>query len=133
MNVDISRLSSESFGGNGGHPFSMEGVTSVGLRAGQWIDAIIINGIQHGGDGGSPSDVIEIDYDNYDYISRIIIQTGERDGSNVITYLKIITNQGESIEGGISDGESHPIPGKIIALGGRSGRYLDKLEVFGDI
>lgn len=59
-------FSHEKFGGNGGR-FSgwipMISGTKIRIWSGQVIDAIEINGIKYGGNGGSPSPIYSVDPD----------------------------------------------------------------------
>jgi hypothetical protein len=49
----------EEFGGSGGAPFQLEYPQTIGLRT----DAVILNGVLHGGLGGTPTAQISVSED----------------------------------------------------------------------
>lgn len=128
----FDKLYQDHLGGQGGGAFGPVQVYSVGIRSGLNIDAIIINGVPHGGDGGGASPILNLGPG--EYISEIYAHAYHaRDGgAEVLRYLKITTNKGNSIEGGTTgdnDGTGTD-SGRIIMLGGRSGKFLDALDVY---
>ncbi len=85
-------------------------VQSVAIRHGNHIDAIIINGTQHGGGGGSLTDTLTLS--DGEYISYLEARGNwfnldpgffSDDNKFMVRYIKIQTNQGRSIEGGTQD------------------------------
>lgn len=113
----------DSFGRDGGDQFSAEYIKSIALRTGSEVDAIIINGNQHGANGGDKSATLVFDPD--EFISTIQIRSDSR-----IDYLKFITNTGREIGGGGNGGDYHELNNvRVIAIGGRSGSSLDQIQI----
>ena len=52
------------FGGQIGEPFPMEFVNTIGFRNGDIIDALVLNGTKHGGDGGRNPTEIDVNRDS---------------------------------------------------------------------
>ncbi len=123
--LNIQDLITEEFGGGGGSPFLQTGIRTIALRHGKRVDAIIINGQQYGGDGGELTNTLTLAPD--EYIARMEI----RHGAN-IDRLVIVTNKNRIIQGGGDGGTLNTVEGIIVALGGRSGKLLDQLQVLGD-
>ena len=125
IKINIQNLTTMSFGKKGGDSFKMVGLKSLQLRSGTYVDAIIINGQQHGGNGGTLSKIINFSED--ECIVRIEIRSGK-----YIDNLEITTNKGQCIKGGGNGGNLSEVSGKMIALAGRSGTYLDHIDILGD-
>jgi hypothetical protein len=60
-----SEITTFTFGGAGGNPFALEYPRSLGVRAGELIDALVLNGVQHGGSGGANPTQAELKADDY--------------------------------------------------------------------
>jgi len=125
MEINIQNLVTQSYGGSGGATFTQRGIETVAIRHGSYVDAIIINGEQFGGNGGELSDTITLA--SNEYISRMEIRQGK-----YIDYLEITTNLGQQITGGGNGGNLVTLTGGIVAVGGRSGSYIDQLEILGN-
>ena len=112
-----------SYGGDGGSQFAPDYIQSLAIRTGSEVDAIIINGSKHGGDGGSISTTLIFDTD--EYISSVKIRSGARVDNLIFT-----TNKGRSIGGGGNGGSYHELTNiRVIAIGGRSGSRLDQIQI----
>lgn len=112
-----------SFGGDGGSEFAADYIKSLAIRTGKEVDAIIINGSKHGGDGGSMSTTLIFDAD--EYISAITLRSGSR-----VDNLQFTTNKGRTIGGGGGGGSEHVLNNiRVIAIGGRSGSRLDQIQI----
>jgi len=118
--------STETLGGGGGNKFAPSKIDSIAIRHGNKVDAIIINGQKHGGDGGKKTQTLTLGEN--EYINKLVVRHGE-----VIDYLGVYTNTGRSIGGGGSGGRQTILEGIILRIGGRSGNKLDCLEVTGKI
>jgi len=125
MEINIQNLVTKSFGGSGGDTFTQRGIETLAIRHGSYVDAIIIDGQQFGGNGGELSNTIT--FASNEYISRMEIRQG-----SYIDYIEITTNLGQQITGGGNGGNPVTLTGEIIALGGRSGSYIDQLEILGN-
>lgn len=113
----------QSYGGNGGSEFAADYIQSLGLRTGEEVDAITINGTKHGGKGGGDRGTLVFDTD--EYISDITIRSGER-----VDNLQFTTNKGRTLGGGGGGGNKHTLNGiRVIAIGGRSGDRLNKITI----
>ncbi len=123
--MNIQNLTTQSYGGNGGDAFPMTGIKSIQIYSGSYVDAIVINGVKYGGNGGSPSATLNLASD------EVIVALDIRSGS-YIDYLEFRTSKGNKISGGGDGGTLNSLQGSIVALGGRSGKYLDHLDVLGD-
>lgn len=118
--------STETLGGGGGNKFAPLNITSIAIRHGNKVDAIIINGKRFGGGGGVQTQTLTLGED--EYISKMIVRHGQ-----VIDYLVIYTNSGRFIGGGGDGGRETIIEGKMLKIGGRSGNKLDCLDIIGKI
>lgn len=110
--------------GGGGGRFAVSGIKTLQLSSGDYIDAIIVNGVRHGGPGGGLSKILTFASD--EYIVSIRYQTG--DWTNKLAFT---TNKGQTLDGGSTNSVSGEISGQIYAIGGWSGKYVDSLEVVG--
>lgn len=112
-----------SFGGEGGGPFDSEYVSSIGLRTGDIVDALILNGRLHGTNGGTDRGALQMSLD--EYIAKIDIRSGAG-----IDRLTFYTNKGRMIGGGGNGGSPSALDHiRLLAIGGRSGGNLDKLQL----
>ena len=122
--VSCGETHTVGWGGNGGSPFGPVEPGTVQFRSGGWVDALIINGTPHGGGGGNPGVALRLA--SGEYITHVLVRSGD-----FVDYVEFITNQGNRISGGSSEsGSPHRLENvKVLRLGGRSGDYLDRLEV----
>lgn len=112
-----------TYGGDGGSTFDTDYIKSLALRTGKVVDAIIINGNKHGGDGGSISTTLIFDSD--EYISSITIRSG-----SLVDNLQFTTNKGRTIGGGGTGGSVNVLNNiRVIAIGGKSGKKLDQIQI----
>jgi hypothetical protein len=111
------------FGGMGGEAFLAVAPETLQLRTGELVDALIINGEQHGGDGGEPTGSLELA--DGEYISALQIRHGAE-----VDMLRMTTNHGRTIGGGGAGGtETNLFNIRVLMLGGRSGERLDRVQV----
>ena len=120
-------VSRTSFGRADGLPFVQVAPSHVSLRTGAWVDALILNGQQHGGNGGQRGDDLRLL--NGEYINRAVIGAGY-----FVDRLEFHTNFGRSISGGRSMTASTRRPIilnniRVLSIGGSSGRYLNGIDV----
>jgi hypothetical protein len=112
------------YGGSGGNPFNMEAVHSVGVHHGSEIDALVLNEVQHGGNGGLLDPEIFLAED--EYISGFILQH-----RNVLTALRFFTSQDRDI--GVSHEKHDTLEEvgniRVLGLGGSSGSRLDRIAI----
>lgn len=117
------RVESAEYGGTGGAPFKRVDVKEIKLRHGSVVDALLLNGIQHGGSGGKPSTGLKLREN--EYISEVEIRYG-----NVVDRLAFKTNLGGSISGGGHGGRAVLLKNiRVLKIGGRSGNLLDAIEI----
>jgi len=111
-------------GGNGGGDFASESPDKIGLRHGQEVDALILNGNQHGGGGGLPTPQLELDPG--DYWTHVLIRSGK-----YIDNIELRSKFGKVVQGG-GDGGAVCLnlnDVKVVSIGGRSGNKLDNIRV----
>ena len=118
-NVNVKVL---TVGGTGGDAFVPATVKSLALSTGSKVDQITIDGVSHGGSGGSASPVLNLS--EGEYINRIEIRSGSK-----IDFLEFTTNKGHSIEGGGSGGDATALSNiRLLTISGRSGDMVDQLS-----
>ena len=120
-------VSRAGVGGNEGTLFPPAEPLHLSMRAGHWIDALILNGRQHGGNGGRNGEVLQLQPG--EYINRAAIGAGA-----YVDRLEFHTNFGRSISGGLGNSASrrdqlHLDNIRLLFIGGRSGQYLNRIEV----
>jgi hypothetical protein len=117
-------LLTPSFGSNsGGAPFTFEYPQSIGLSTAAEVDALFLNGTQHGGDGGGTrTDATLADGDYWNYFS--VRHAGRVD------YLEFRSRNGQVVAGGGRGGEPAALSGiRILGIAGRAGARLDQIVV----
>lgn len=135
-------LKSKTVGGNGGSYFEdfvkitpNLKVSKISLKCGQRIDMVSLtfnNGkfFNHGGRGGGLKE-LELDVD--DYIARIEIALGIKNGQKRLFWIKFTTRKGRTIEGGVKTSDYHvinvPPSYKVTGLHGRNGSNVDRLGI----
>lgn len=131
----LTPLNTHPLGGNGGGAFAAVSTSSIQrlqLKGGSIVDAIVINGTRHGGEGGNGTSEINLSLSSISQVDYIVRQYK---GFTVMGYLKISLSNGQSITAGASpqSGETlielkkgHDFR-EITAIGGQSGTYLDQL------
>ncbi len=88
------------------------------------MDAIVLNGSQNGGGGGRPTGVLQLGPG--EYINRV---AARHDGGRLYR-VELHTNPGKSIAGGGNRGTETALDNiRVVMMGGRAGRYMDRLEV----
>jgi len=112
------------YGGNGGSEFASDYIMSLAIRTGARVDAIIINDKRYGGTGGSESQTLI--FNSEEFISEISIHSGSR-----VDNLQFTTNMGRKIGGGGTGGSEKTILTgiRVIAIGGRAGKNLDQIKI----
>jgi len=94
------------FGEGGGNEFAMENPVSIGMRTGEYVDALLLNGVQHGGNGGGNPNQFALSGD--DYWSEFEVHAGR-----YVDFVRFKSNSGIEVSGG----------------GGRSGDDLDHIKI----
>ncbi len=112
------------FGDEGGTPFDMEYPASIGIRHGDYVDALLINGTQHGGMGGVNPTQVALSGD--DYWSEFEVHAGQ-----YVDFLRFKSTSGIEVAGGGGGGPNRvAFKGvRILRIGGRSGDKLDHIEI----
>lgn len=123
-------------GGTGGNVFSdtpINQISSLQFKAGAIIDAVMINGSTHGGNGGSSSGTLDLRSSEIQNISYVVRQYK---GLTVLGYIKIQLENNQSVSAGenVKTGENLIELKKgqhfasVISLGGQTGDYVDQLS-----
>ncbi|PHR30424.1 MAG: hypothetical protein COA38_10255 [Fluviicola sp.] len=110
-----------SEGGSGGNGFEMQSIKSIGLRSGKYVDQITINGVSHGENGGADRGTLTLE--DGEYVTSIVVRSG-----SLIDYVEFNTNFNNQIKGGGEGGNKHTVSGNLVAIDGRSGKYVDQLN-----
>lgn len=119
----MSSIRTMTFGGNGGDVFSMAVFKELGLRTARLVDQIQLNNIPHGRNGGDDRGSITLSSE--EYFSKVELRHGQ-----YIDHVTFHTNKGRSIGGGGTGGVASVIENaRIMAVGGRSGKYVDNLRI----
>lgn len=121
---------SHRIGGGGGGYFAPVSVRELRFRTGSSIDALLLNGVQHGGNGGGVSDSIRLT------LNKQIQDIGYAMNDGVLGSLTFYFTDGTISSFGVSRQETRlstelncdPEDLRIIALGGWSGNMLDALD-----
>ncbi len=120
---DNSFITGKYYGGNGGSPFDNATVKSIAIAGDRYVDQIVINNVSHGGEGGRLSSQIVLADD--EYISSFTIGCG-----SYIDYVQFVTNKGRSISTGGGGGQTYRVNNvRVLSIGGRSDRFVDRLEI----
>lgn len=116
-----------SLGGGGGRTFSrvdLQEGSSIALRTGRLVDAIILNGVRRGGTGGSATNTLTLRPG--EYINSFEIRSG-----SVVDFIRFTTNQGRSVGGGGGGGRRvYRDQIKVTGIAGKSGSKLDRIQIF---
>lgn len=119
----MSYIRTVSFGGEGGDVFSMAVFKELGLRTDRLVDQISLNNVPHGRNGGKDRGSLTLSSE--EYFSKVEIRHDK-----MIDSVTFHTNKGRSIGGGGTGGVSSTIDNaRIMAVGGKSGKYVDNLRI----
>ena len=111
------------YGGDGGTQFDSVVPRKVALRSGKFIDAIVVNNMRYGGTGGTLSSTLNLEPG--EFITSIVIRSGK-----FVDRLVFTTNKGKALIGGKLGGEVSVLDNvRVLRIGGRSGKYLDRIDV----
>ncbi|MGF1553694.1 MAG: jacalin-like lectin [Paracoccaceae bacterium] len=112
------------FGGRGGKEFGIAGFEEIGLRSGNRIDALLLDGERHGGNGGWAQSGLSLSSD--EYIDQLSIRSDSR-----IDRLELRTNHGRTMVHGGGGGKDRGTFAniRVLGFGGRSGSELDQLAI----
>ena len=123
VKAQCSTVKTQTFGGAGGRTFAPVEPSTIQLRTGNIVDAIIVNDIGRGGAGGGIGGVLKLKPD--EYINRVAVRAGK-----YVDRIEFYTNQGQELSGGGFGGCPSVLENvRVLKLGGKSGKYLDRLVV----
>jgi|SRR5579859_121184 len=142
----MALVKSPQYGGNGGAPFDdvqlalpgeISKMVQLIIRHGRYIDAVqakyrlkdgeLWTAPQHGGDGGTQT---ILNFASDEEVAGFILKSGKYiDNITVVTIQAGVYKQYGPFGG--DGGAEHAVFGKIVALYGRSGGYLDALGFWG--
>lgn len=131
---------SDQFGGNGGTNFNdvnlipeRPKVSSIGIRAGNRVDQVNIaltdgTTFIHGGTGGTANTLV---LQEDEFINKVTLCSGTKDGTVRIFYIQFTTNLGNTISGGTQNSATvtytAPNGFQVAGFHGKAGTELDKL------
>ena len=111
------------FGGFGGGQFDSIEPRTLQLRSGDYVDAIVLNGVRHGGQGGQLSGSLQLEPG--EFITSVVVRSGV-----YVDRLVFTTNHGRALIGGGGGGARSTLDNiRVLKIGGRSGVYLDRIEL----
>jgi hypothetical protein len=117
-------MTTMTFGGPGGKPFGAQSPRAIGIRGGQYVDALVLNGSRHGGLGGAHPEVKELNDD--DYWNAFSVMAGK-----YVDQLRFNASNGATVYGG--EGRTTKRTEKsgirIVSIAGRSDKYLDAISI----
>lgn len=138
--LDYAIKTSETFGGASGTPFSFLELfgrrlpNKMSIRSGSWLDNIAFT---YNGDilsaGGSGGNYKELALSDGEYVVSMQLCRSRRTAISTyhISYIKLTTNLGNTLEGGIYGGEENiftaPDRYAIAGVHGFSGNEIDRL------
>jgi uncharacterized glyoxalase superfamily protein PhnB len=122
--AELSVKRTQEWGGQGGADFAMEYPISIGLRGGQYVDALVINDVQHGGMGGGNPSAVALSGD--DYWSEFEVRSGQ-----YVDFLRFKSFNGIEVSGGGDGGQiKASYKGvRILRIGGKGGDLLDHIAI----
>ena len=118
-----SEVEKKSLGGNKGNPFAAVVPSMIQMRAGDTVDALILDNFRYGGTGGHRTASLSLEPD--EYIDGMTIWHGK-----VVNRLVFRTNKGKTLEGGRRVGEKTDLVDvRVLKIGGHSGRLFDRIDL----
>ncbi|WP_425091472.1 jacalin-like lectin [Tropicimonas sp. S265A] len=112
-----------AFGGEGGAPFDIQPVASIGFRTRAGIAAMDLNGMLYGAKGADPGSTLVLQTD--EYIANMAIYSEDR-----VNGIRLMTNHGRGLSAGTFTGHEKKLTAiRVIGLGGNCGSALDKIRI----
>ncbi|MEL6450600.1 MAG: jacalin-like lectin [Pseudomonadota bacterium] len=119
-----------TLGGTHGTDFDIQTVRSIGFRATDMIEAVLLNGVRHGDNQGRETDVLELQQD--EYINELVVYESHdtKKDEHRVRGVTLTTSLNRSLTAGTLRGPSRTLKNmRIIGLGGNSGHMLFNLRV----
>ncbi|MEC7119861.1 MAG: hypothetical protein VXW65_08180, partial [Pseudomonadota bacterium] len=122
-------------GGGGGTAFAampVDQIYSLQFSSGSIVDAVIINGVRHGGNGGAVGTQVDL---RGTTITAIHYAAGVYAGALVLAYISLQLSNGQIVSAGNISGnptvtlEQGRDYTSVLSIGGSSGSALDQLAV----
>ena len=98
-----------AIGGDHGTDFDIQAVHSIGFRASDMIEAILLNGTKHGDTQGKETLVLEFQQD--EYIVKLVVYEIETRGETRIAGVALETNRERTLKAGTLKGRSTVLEG----------------------
>lgn len=115
-----------TFGGTGGDSFPMTVPNSIGLRSGDMVNALIMNGVQHGANGGNSTPELVLGQTEY-WADVTVAAGGGIDG------LTFKSNLGRVVGGGTPGGSGSSTTSmtglRVLLIGGSAGDRLEQIKI----
>ncbi len=108
-------------GGGGGGSFEPREISTIGVRSGGDLDALVVNGQRFGGAGGG---LHELTLADGEYVNMVRVRHGSR-----IDRLDFYTNQFRHVGGGSGGGGLSELRGRLKLIGGRNGNRVDQVKL----
>ncbi|MEL6102647.1 MAG: hypothetical protein AAFY74_04790 [Pseudomonadota bacterium] len=118
-----------AIGGDHGDDFDIQAIHSIGFRATDMVEAILLNGERYGDLQGKETLVLDMQQD--EYINRLVVYESydSKKKETRIRGLELSTSIGRKLKAGTLKGPTTKLEGvRIIGLGGNGGHMLFKLR-----
>ncbi|WP_095590670.1 jacalin-like lectin [Actibacterium ureilyticum] len=121
-----------AIGGDHGTDFDIQAVRSIGFRASNMVEAVLLNGSRHGDKQGSESLVLDLQQD--EYINKLVVHEGyhKKRKERRIYGVDLTTSLGRGLRVGTLNDKTAKVTKlegvRILGLGGNVGHMLFKLR-----
>jgi len=121
-------IQTKAIGGDHGTDFDIQAIHSIGFRASDMVESILLNGTEYGEKQGK--ETLVLDFQQDEYIKKLAVYEVEAKGETRIRGVAVTTNLGRSITAGTLSGTSTVLDGiRVLGLGGNAGHQVFKLRV----
>lgn len=121
-------IQTQAIGGDHGIDFDIQAVHSIGFRASDMVESVLLNGGEYGDKQGK--ETLVLDFQQDEYIRKLVVYNVHTKGEIRIRGAEITTNLGRKVKAGTLSGTATVLDGiRVLGLGGNAGHQLFKLRV----
>lgn len=121
-------IQTKAIGGDHGTDFDIQAVQSIGFRASDMVESVLLNGAEYGDKQGK--ETLILDFQQDEYIRKLVIYEVHNKGETRIRGGALTTSLGRTIKAGTLSGTATVLDGiRVLGLGGNAGHQLFKLRV----
>jgi len=122
-------IQTTTLGGTHGTDFDIQAIHSIGFRATDMVEAIVLNGERHGDNQGRETDVLDMQQDEY-IETLIVYESYDKKRKELrVRGVTLTTSLGRKLSAGTLSGPVKKLQGvRIIGLGGNAGHMLFNLR-----